>query len=118
MTIRTYMDLEAWKEGIELAVQVYQLTDRFPRYERFGLSSQMCRAAVSIPSNVAEGQCKSRKEFQHHVSHSRGSLQELMTLVVIADRRSYGSADLLAEIRVRADREGRLLSGLRRSLMG
>jgi DNA-binding response OmpR family regulator len=59
----------------------------------------MCRAAVSIPSNVAEGQCKSRKEFLHHVSHSRGSLQELATLLVIAERRQYGSADLLQQVR-------------------
>jgi four helix bundle protein len=77
----------------------------------------MCRAAVSIPSNVAEGQCKSRKEFLHHVSHSRGSLQELATLLVIAERRQYGSADLLQQVRQRADREGRLLSGLRGSLI-
>jgi four helix bundle protein len=55
MFIRTYFDLDAWKEGIELAVQVYEYTDAFPRYERFGISSQMCRAAISIPSNVAEG---------------------------------------------------------------
>ena len=117
MPIRSYMDLEAWQEGIELAVEVYRCTDQFPRYERFGISSQMCRAAVSIPSNVAEGQCKSRREFLHHVSHSRGSLQELMTLIVIADRREYGSAELLAQVRERADREGRLLYGLRRSLI-
>ena len=117
MPVRSYMDLEAWREGIELAVQVYQCTDRFPSYERFGISSQLCRAAVSIPSNVAEGQCKSQKEFLHHISHSRGSLQELITLIVIANRREYGSAELLAKLGERADREGRLLYGLRRSLI-
>jgi four helix bundle protein len=117
MSGKTYKDLEAWQQGIELAVQVYQWTDRFPGYERFGISSQMCRAAVSIPSNIAEGQCKSRKEFLHHVTHSRGSLQELMTLIVIAERRHYGSSQLLSEICTRADLEGRLLYGLRRSLV-
>ena len=117
MFIRTYFDLDAWKEGIELAVQVYEYTDGFPKYERYGICSQMCRAAVSIPSNVAEGQCKSPKEFLHHVSHSRGSLQELMTLLVISERRGYGSTALLDGVRHRAEREGRLLGGLRRSLI-
>jgi four helix bundle protein len=115
--IRTYKDLEVWQVGIELAVEVYEFTDRFPSYERFGICSQMCRAAVSIPSNIAEGQCKSRKEFLHHVAHSRGSLQELMTLFVIAERRHYGSMELLEQIRDRANTEGRLLSGLRSSLI-
>ena len=98
-------------------MQVYEYTDGFPKYERYGICSQMCRAAVSIPSNVAEGQCKSPKEFLHHVSHSRGSLQELMTLLVISERRRYGSRDLLDQVRERTEREGRLLGGLRRSLI-
>ena len=113
MAIRSYKDLEVWQEGIELAVQLYECTDRFPAYERYGISSQMCRAAVSIPSNIAEGQCKSRSEFLHHVTHSRGSRQELMTLIVIAERQRYGSGELLDPICDRAAREGRLPSGLR-----
>ena len=54
VALRTYKDLEAWREGIELAVQIYEWTDGFPKFERFGISSQMCRAAVWVPSNVAE----------------------------------------------------------------
>ena len=117
MPIRTYRDLEVWREGIELAIKVYEWTDQFPRYERFGISSQMCRAAVSIPSNIAEGQCKSRKEFLHHISHSRGSLQELETLSVIAERRGYGDPAPKASLQERLDAEGRLLAGLKRSLV-
>lgn len=117
MSIRTYKDLEVWREGIELAILVYDNTDRFPGYERFGISSQMCRAAVSIPANIAEGQCKSRKEFIHHVTHSRGSLQELMTLLLISERRRYGSAEQRDHVLHRAELEGRLLSGLRNSLL-
>ena len=117
MNIRTYKDLEVWQQGIELAVEVYEYTDGFPSFERFGISSQMCRAAVSIPSNIAEGQCKSRKEFLHHVTHSRGSLQELMTLLLISERRRYGSAKQRDHVRDRAEIEGRLLSGLRNSLV-
>ena len=116
MSIRSYKDLEVWREGIDLAVKVYQYTDLFPTYERFGMCSQMCRAAVSIPSNIAEGQCKSPKEFLHHVSHSRRSLQELITLNVIAERREYGSPALRDEVFARGELEGRLLSGLRRWL--
>ena len=118
MIVRNFRDLDAWKEGIELALRVYQYTDRFPTYERFGICSQMCRAAVSIPSNIAEGQCKSTRSFLHHISHSRGSLQELMTWLVISERRGYGHAEVLADISKRADREGGLLFGLRRSLVG
>ena len=118
MIVRTFRDLDAWNEGIELALRVYRCTDRFPNYERFGISSQMCRAAVSIPSNIAEGQGKSTRSFLHHISHSRGSLQELMTLLVISERRGYGAAQELAEISKRADHEGALLFGLRRSLGG
>ena len=117
MAIRTYRDLKVWQEGIDLAVKVYEFRDHFPTYERFGISSQMCRAAVSIPSNIAEGQCKSRKEFLHHISHSRGSLQELDTLCVIAERREYGDPALLASLQERLQVEGRLLSGLKRSLL-
>ena len=117
MAIRNYKDLDVWQEGIELAVGVYEYTDLFPKYERFGISSQMCRAAVSIPSNIAEGQCKSRKEFLHHISHSRGSLQELDTLFVIAERREYGDPALLTSLQERLGVEGRLLSGLKRSLL-
>ena len=116
MSIKTYKDLTSWQEGIELALEVYECTDQFPAYERFGISSQMCRAAVSIPANVAEGQCKSHKEFLHHIDHSRGSLQELLTMVVIAERRRYGSPALLARVTERGNREGRVLSGLRRAL--
>ena len=117
MAIRGYEDLEVWQEGIELAVQIYDWTDRFPSYERFGICSQMCRAAVSIPSNIAEGQSKSRKEFLHHLSHARGSLQELNTLILIAERRRYGMPELVRPIRERAKLVGRLLSGLKRSLL-
>jgi four helix bundle protein len=116
--VRTFRDLDAWKEGIELAMLVYGATDRFPNYELFGLSSQMRRAAVSIPSNIAEGQCKSPKEFLHHISHSRGSLHELMTLTIIAQRRDYPSAELFERITERMDHEGKLLFGLRRSVSG
>ena len=116
MAVTTFKDLEAWKQGIELAMLVYDCTDRFPNHERFGLSSRMCRAALSIPSNLAEGHCKSPKEFLRHVSHSRGYSHELTTLTIVARRRCYGIPSILQQVAERADREGKLLFCLQPSL--
>ena len=116
MSVRSYEDLEVWKQSIELALQVYDCVDRFPAHERFAMSPQLRRAAVSIPSNIAEGQSRSRREFLHFLAIALGSRQELKTLMVIAERRRYLTADRAALIKGRADDVGRLLSGLRRSL--
>jgi len=117
MSVRSYQDLEVWKESIELVLQVYDCVDRFPPHERFAMSPQVRRAAVSIPSNIAEGQSRSRKEFLHFLAIARGSLQEVATLMIIAERRMYLTVEGAAAIKERADRVGRLLSGLRRSLL-
>ena len=117
MTVRSYEDLEVWKQAIELVLQVYDCVDRFPPHERFAMSPQVRRAAVSIPSNIAEGQSRSRKEFLHFLAIALGSLQELTTLIVIAERRRYLTADRAALIKGRTADVGRLLNGLRRSLL-
>jgi len=73
--IRSYRDLTVWQKGVELAVQLHGVTRRFPPHERFGLSSQIQRAAVSIPANIAEGNSKSGKgHYLNHLSHAAGSL--------------------------------------------
>jgi len=73
--IRSYRDLTVWQKGVELAVQLHGVTRRFPSHERFGLSSQIQRAAVSIPANIAEGNSKSGKgHYLNHLSHAAGSL--------------------------------------------
>jgi len=78
--IRDYKDLIVWQKGMQLAKQVYQLTQCFPTEEKFGLVSQMRRAAVSVPSNVAEGQARNTTgEFVQFVSHAEGSVAELDT---------------------------------------
>jgi len=111
-----YRNLRVWHTAMALVVEVYRISQSFPHAEQFGLTSQLRRAAVAVPSNIAEGQCKSPRSFLHHISHSRGSLQELITLTVITERRHYGVAGELAEIVKRADREGALLFGLSRSV--
>jgi four helix bundle protein len=84
-TTRSYKDLVVWQEGIALAKLVYQLTKNFPSEEKFGLLAQMRRAAVSIPSNIAEGQARhTTGEFIQFISHAEGSLAELDTQLILS----------------------------------
>ncbi len=114
----SYRDLLVWQKGIVLVKQVYEITRSFPTEERFGLGSQMRRAAVSIPSNIAEGQARhTTGEFIQFLSHAEGSTAELETQLVIAVQLGYCAAakvqptvDLVTEIR-------KMLNGLRRKLL-
>jgi four helix bundle protein len=82
---RSYRDLEVWKLAIDFVKQVYEITDNFPASENYGLINQIRRAAVSIPSNIAEGQGRnSTKEFRQFLAISLGSLAELETQLIIA----------------------------------
>ena len=114
---KSYRDLVAWQKAIEFVECVYGNTRSWPREEIYALTSQLRRAAVSVPSNIAEGQGRtSSKEFLHHLSMARGSLLEAETQIIIAQRLGYlaesGANDLLA----RADETSRLITGLSRSL--
>jgi four helix bundle protein len=116
-TTRSYKDLVVWQKGIALAKLVYQLTKNFPSEERFGLVAQMRRAAVSIPSNVAEGQARhTTGEFIQFISLAEGSVAELDTQLILSIELKFCSsaaADaafaLISEIR-------RMLNALRREL--
>src|SRR5256714_6892354 len=89
---QNYKDLVVWQKGIALAKALYQLTSRFPKEERFGLVSQMCRAAVSIPSNIAEGQARhTTREFIQFISYAEGSNAELNTQLIIAVDLGYST---------------------------
>jgi four helix bundle protein len=90
-----HKNLEVWKKSMDLVVQVYQITNLFPDTEKFGLTSQMRRAAVSIPSNIAEGAArKSDKEFIQFLYIALGSLAEVETQYLIAIRLQYLNEDL------------------------
>jgi four helix bundle protein len=112
-----YQDLVAWQKGRELVLAVYGASKEWPREELYGLTSQVRRAAVAIPSNLAEGHGRSgRREFAHHASIAYGSLCELETQLMIADRLGYGNCiatehmmSLIADVR-------RLTRGLMQSL--
>ncbi|MGA2215545.1 MAG: four helix bundle protein [Bryobacteraceae bacterium] len=87
---KSYRDLEVWRLGLELVETIYRCTSEFPENEIYGLAAQMRRAAVSIPSNIAEGQARSSsKEFLHVLSFSLGSLAELVTQLELASRLGY-----------------------------
>lgn len=117
MSIRNYKDLLVWQRGIDLAVAAYRCTRAFPREERYCLTQQIRRAAISIPSNIAEGQGRyHRPEFLHHLSYARGSLQELETQLIIADRLEFSIGIAPEIMQGRCDEVSRMLAGLRRSL--
>ena len=89
--IVTYRDLIVWQKSVKLVVLVYQLTDEFPKSEIYGITSQMRRAAISIPSNIAEGRRRStRKEFKHFLTNSFESGAELETQIEIAKLLPFG----------------------------
>ena len=116
MTIQTYRDLRAWQLGMEFAVRVYELTKILPREELYGLSAQLRRAAVAIPSNVAEGHQHRNKSYRHHVVIAIGSLAEVETQLELAQRLKLAADDDLAPIRDVGVELRRVLHGLRRSI--
>ena len=90
MKVTSYRDLIVWQKAMDLVVAVYELADKFPREEIFGLTFQLRKAAVSVPSNIAEGQARwSTKEFSHHLSIALGSTAEIETQTLVSIRIKY-----------------------------
>jgi len=113
----SYKDLHAWQKAIELVLQVYTTTRNFPKEELYGLVSQLRRAAVSVPSNIAEGKGRSSdKEFVLFLHHARGSLLELETQVLIARKLGYRRQDHGQELAARTEELARMLNGLINSI--
>ncbi len=111
--IRCYRDLRVWQLGMELVVHCYQATKSFPDHERYGLTSQIRRSAVSIPSNIAEGHGRAHTgQYAEHVSIANGSLKELETQILIAGRLSFLDKIVEADLLQRTDDLGRMLRGL------
>ncbi len=117
MAVRCYQDLIVWQQGVDLVTDVYRLTQKFPKEEIYGLPSQIRRAAVSIPSNIAEGQGRlSRGEFKQFLGHARGSVFELESQVLIARNLNYLAPEDAGFLLGRIDELGRVLNGLLKSL--
>ena len=116
-SVRNYRDLLAWQVAFALARRIYEITAEFPKSEVYGLTSQMRRCAVAIPSNLAEGAGRAgKKEFAHFVTLARGSLNELETQLLLAQALRY--CEITDDLRQDIERLFALLNGLRNSLIG
>lgn len=116
--ITSFRDLRVWQAGMNLVEQIYKITGCFPKSETYGLSSQMQRAAVSIPSNIAEGYVReSTKEYLHHLSIAQASLAELSTQIEIAARLNYISQQDFSQMSDSATSLSKQLYALRNSLL-
>src|SRR3990167_852201 len=112
MPSRNYTDLIAWQKAMDLAEATYRATTTLPMDERFGLSAQMKRAAASIPANIAEGQGRrTRGEFGNQLSVAHGSVRELETHVMLAERLGYLDAAVARGLKDRLSEVGRLVTG-------
>ena len=115
---RNYRDLIAWQKAMDLVEAVYRTTAEFPREECYGLTAQIRRAAVSIPSNIAEGQGRrTRKEFLRFLSIAHGSLREVETQVLIAERLGYIAPGARVNLLLASAEVGRLVTGLSNQLL-
>jgi four helix bundle protein len=114
---RGYADLKVWSKAMDLAVMVYELGRLMPREERYGMTSQLLRAAASVPANLAEGyQRSTRKDFANFVSIARGSLAETETFLLLATRARLLTEDAAAPALAQADELSRMLTRLRQRL--
>ncbi|HVO81439.1 MAG TPA: four helix bundle protein [Terriglobales bacterium] len=108
-----FKDLLAWQKAMDLVAEIYELTEAFPRREIYSLTDQIRRAAVSVPSNIAEGQAHyNTREFVHFLRHARGSLAELETQLLIAQRLSYAEPEKIPSVLERVNEVSRILNGL------
>jgi four helix bundle protein len=116
---QSYKDLVVWQKGIALAKLTYTVTAKFPAEEKFALVSQMRRAAVSISSNIAEGQARhTTKEFIQFISHAEGSVAELETQLILSIELAFAQAEHAKAPFALLDEVRRMLNGLRRKLSG
>ena len=116
--MKSFRDLRVWQQALDLVEKVYVLTRRFPREETYGLLSQVRRAVVSVPSNIAEGHTRQHiREYLHHLSIAQASLAELETQLEIATRLNYLLPSQLKELLPEVTSLGKQLYALRNALM-
>ena len=116
-TFKSYRDLEVWKKAMRLAKRIYQVTQKFPNEERFGLTSQLRRAAVSVPSNLAEGHARfGAGEFSRFLSIAMGTVAELETQILLSQELGYIKEALTLELLAELDAIGKMLRGLAKSI--
>ena len=118
MNKHPHKNLEAWKKAMDIVVDIYKLTSSFPKSEVYGLTSQLRRASVSVPSNIAEGSVgRSEKSFSNYLTIALGSLTEVDTQLELANRIGYVNNEDFIEMSNRLDTCKGLIYGLRRSIL-
>ncbi|HQZ67910.1 MAG TPA: four helix bundle protein [Planctomycetaceae bacterium] len=118
MALQSFRELEVWKIAMDLATDCYRVTKQFPKDELFGMTSQIRRAAASIPANIAEGQGRDHtKEFLNFLSIARGSLMELQTHLILAQRVNLLSDTDLQPLLTLCERISQMISRLRQALV-
>ncbi len=114
---QSFRDLQVWQRSMDLACSIYRLTQEFPREELYGLTSQMRRSAISVPSNIAEGQARnSTGEFRQFLGVARGSNAELQTQIQLAGRLQFGNPTLRGEVELLSHEVGKMLYAMLESL--
>ena len=117
MDSQNFRSLKVWQLGMQLVEEVYRLCQHFPKQEMYGLISQIQRAAVSVPANIAEGHAMgSGKDFLRYLAIAQGSLAELETHLILAERIKYAASAQSEPILARCSDEARMLRGLRKSV--
>ena len=117
-SFKSYKDLEVWQKSMALVTKIYQATADFPDDEKFGLANQIRRAAVSIPSNIAEGHARSSAgEFQHFISIAMGSVAELETQIILCGELDYLNRERKNNLLNQLDTIGKMLRGLRKAIL-
>jgi len=117
MRVQSYRDLRVWKTAVELTLEVYRITESFPPSERFGLTSQLRRAAISVASNIGEGHARStRGEFRNFLSVARGSAIEVEVQLFLAEQIGYVGSPMLVKARGYCESISRMITRLKRAL--
>jgi len=115
---RPHKRLVAWQKAVELVTEIYKMTEGFPKKEEFGITSQLRRAAISVPSNIAEGLTrKTKKDKLHFLNIAQASLSEIDTQIEISLRLGYVSQQVYEDVEIRVVEVEKLLSGLIRSIV-
>ena len=114
---KSYRDLEVWQRSMQLAKRIYQVTQSFPNDERFGLTNQLRRASVSVPSNLAGGHARfGAGEFSRFISIAMGSVAEIETQILLSTELGYVKAGLSSELMVDLETIGKMLRGLAKAI--
>ena len=115
--MRDFKELRIWQKGIEIAVKTFQLTDTFPKEDKYGISQQMTRSGVSIPSNIAEGSSRrSEKDYAGFIEISLGSSFELETQLIISEKLSKGDQTFLQNLKENITDQQKMLTGFQQKL--